>query len=360
MATSVTTSLPMWLAGCTYDATGGNDLRNSGITPYFLDSGVLSGGSVIGVYGGVTGGAGLAVSPGTGMTVAVGPGSFVVPNSASPSAGGYVSTLSQQATLTVQTADPSNPRIDLVCANVTDNGNSTSSGEVQIITGTAAASPSAPSAPANSITLAQITVPAAATSIVSGNIADTRPYTVAAGGVLVNSKTLGLGAGYNGLLAFDPASGSFYHLAASGPKQPHVLPWAPQTAILTANTTVPTAGGTLLSVTVTTDGSTDIRITCHISGVSQVSPSNGQVFFAVERDGTQLADTDVMVSSGDVANTSHLGFTFEYCTSSAAGDTPAAGSHTITFYGRNAATNAVTLVAAAGRPAYLRVEPVVL
>src|SRR5690242_15993302 len=150
MATSVNTSLPQWLTGCTYDSNSGNDLRNSSITAMFFDEGILTG-TTIGVLGGVIGGAGLVVNPGTGMTVTVQPGSFVVPNSGTPTAGGYAATLVSQATLTVQASDPSNPRIDIVVANVVDNGNNTSFGQVQIITGVASPSPAVPTAPANSI-----------------------------------------------------------------------------------------------------------------------------------------------------------------------------------------------------------------
>src|SRR5579884_2992987 len=126
MSTQVNTSLPLWLAGGTYDANGGNDLRNSGVSAYFYDQGPGAASNAISPLGGVVGGAGLWVYPGTGMSVQVKCGHFVVPNTNTPTAGAYVSTLSSNATLAVQTADPSNPRIDLVVAFVQDNGNSSS------------------------------------------------------------------------------------------------------------------------------------------------------------------------------------------------------------------------------------------
>jgi hypothetical protein len=353
LATSLTTSLPMWLAGCTYDGNAGNDLRNSMVTAMFYDQGIVTGSS-IGVLGGVIGGAGLVVNAGGGMTVTVQPGSFVVPVSAQPTAGGYCSTLASQGTLTVATADPSNPRIDIVVANVVDNGNGTSFGQVQYLEGTAAPSPSAPAAPANSITLAQIAVAAGVSSISQGNITDSRPFTTATGGILVAAK--GAVTGYVGQLAFDKASQSFYHNTNGGAFQMKTLPWAPQIAILSTAYAIPSGGGTLLSVSITTDGHTDIKITSHIVGVYQATPTTGQIIFNVKIDGAQLDEIDLMTHSTDSANISHSGFTSVYSTSSAAGDTPSAATHTVTF---NAVTSETASVqATSSRLAYLRVEPV--
>ena len=357
MATSQTTSLPMWLAGCTYDGNSGTDLRNSMVTAMFYDQGIVSG-NAIGVLGGVIGGAGLAVSAGSGMAVTVQPGSFVVPVTATPGNGGYCSTLAAQATFTVAAADPTNPRIDIVCASVVDNGNNTSYGEVQIITGTAAPSPSAPSAPSNSITLAQVAVPAGTSSVSSGNITDSRPFTTTTGGILVAAK--GNVTGYPGQLAWDRASGSFYHNSNAGVAQMRVLPWAPQVAVLNSAWTVPSTATAMLTVTITTDGKTDIRITSHISGLSQATPATGQVAFTVKVDSAQVDETDLMTHSTDTASVAHAGFTSIYSTSSAAGDTPAAGTHTVTVNGTNSTGQTTIVQAAAGKLAYLRVEPVTL
>jgi hypothetical protein len=79
-------------------------------------------------------------------------------------------------TLTITTADPTNPRIDLVCATVRDAFYSGANNDVifQVIAGTPAGSPVAPSLPANSISLATVAVAAGAIQINSGNITDTR------------------------------------------------------------------------------------------------------------------------------------------------------------------------------------------
>lgn len=357
MATSVTTSLPMWLAGCTYDADGGNDLRNSGVSAYFYDPGVVSG-TTIGLLGGVVGGAGLAVAAGSGMTVTAAPGSFVVPNSGAPTAGGYASTLASQATLTVQTADPTNPRIDIVVANVVDNGNSTSFGEVQIITGIAAPSPSAPSAPANCVTLAQLSVPAGTTSISSGLITDKRVYTTTTGGIAVAPK--GSVTGYNGQLGYDAASGSFYHNSVSGAQQMRTLPWAPITLFKTVDV-ISTSGAivTVLSTTITVDGSTDIGIYLKATGI-YMSASHGEFACDLQAyiDGTLLDEMVILNTASD--GVVRGGGAFTAYTDPSQGTTPSAGTHTISYkiQGIDSAGFNVTLRGASYSPSIMRVFPV--
>lgn len=78
--------------------------------------------------------------------------------------------------LTISASDPTNPRIDLVVAKIEDSAYSgaTDAWSLAVVTGTPAGSPSAPTAPDNSITLAQVAVAASATSITNANITDTR------------------------------------------------------------------------------------------------------------------------------------------------------------------------------------------
>jgi hypothetical protein len=78
--------------------------------------------------------------------------------------------------LTVTTANPSNPRIDRVVVTILDAYYTGSSNTVtfQVIAGTPAGSPVAPSVPQNSLSLATIAVAAGATSITNANITDTR------------------------------------------------------------------------------------------------------------------------------------------------------------------------------------------
>ncbi len=79
--------------------------------------------------------------------------------------------------LTIAAADATNPRIDIVVAQVEDASYSGSNNDwkLAVISGAPAASPSPPATPANAIVLAQVSVAANALSITSGNITDKRP-----------------------------------------------------------------------------------------------------------------------------------------------------------------------------------------
>lgn len=111
-----------------------------------------------------------------GMSVRVASGWAAIVGTTQANMGTYVGYNDAQVTLTITTADVTNPRIDLVCMTVNDSFYSGSSNNVvlQVVAGTPAGSPVAPSLPANSISLATVAVAAGALSINSGNITDTR------------------------------------------------------------------------------------------------------------------------------------------------------------------------------------------
>lgn len=75
-------------------------------------------------------------------------------------------------TLTIATADPTNPRIDTVYVAVQDSYYSGANNQavLGVVTGTPAPSPVAPAAPSNSLIIGLVAVAANATSIVTGNI----------------------------------------------------------------------------------------------------------------------------------------------------------------------------------------------
>lgn len=120
------------------------------------------------------------------MTVLVGSGVCSIPGSESATQGNYFACNDAQATLVVTAAHATLARIDLVVVNVRDSFYSGANNDVQlqVVAGTPASSPVAPTAPNNSITIAQIAVGAAVSSITNGNITDTRTYMAATGGVL--------------------------------------------------------------------------------------------------------------------------------------------------------------------------------
>ena len=127
---------------------------------------------------GIIGSSSLAVTANSpaGMSVRVASGWAAIIGTTTSNMGVYTIFNDAQDTLTITTADPTNPRIDLVCATVRDAFYSGANNDVifQVIAGTPAGSPVAPSLPANSISLATVAVGAAVTQINTGNITDTR------------------------------------------------------------------------------------------------------------------------------------------------------------------------------------------
>lgn len=126
------------------------------------------------------------------MTVLVESGACSIPGSESSTQGNYFVINDAQVTLSIAAAHATLNRIDIVVVNVRDAQYSGASNDcqLQVITGTPASSPVAPTAPNNSITIAQVSVVAADTAITNGEITDTRFYMSAVGGV-INARTDG-------------------------------------------------------------------------------------------------------------------------------------------------------------------------
>jgi hypothetical protein len=76
----------------------------------------------------------------------------------------------------IAAADASNPRIDIIIAQINDSAysGSTDDWELKVVTGTPAGSPVAPTTPSSALILATIAVGAGATTIISGNVTDSR------------------------------------------------------------------------------------------------------------------------------------------------------------------------------------------
>lgn len=115
-------------------------------------------------------------SPTMGVTVAT--GLVYVPGTEGATQGTYSCMVSSTTNLTVTAANATLPRIDTVVATVRDTAYSGANNDwlLQVIAGTAASSPVAPTIPNDSIALANISVAAAATQIVNANITDQRSY----------------------------------------------------------------------------------------------------------------------------------------------------------------------------------------
>jgi len=111
-----------------------------------------------------------------GLSVVVNSGWAAIVGTTQANMGTYVTYNDASVVLSLTTADPTNPRMDLVCATVNDAYYTGALNNVvlQVVTGTPAGSPVAPALPANSITLATVAVGAGATAITNANITDTR------------------------------------------------------------------------------------------------------------------------------------------------------------------------------------------
>ena len=110
------------------------------------------------------------------MSVNVASGWAAIVGTIQPNMGTYVAYNDATVNLAIAAANPTNPRIDVVCVTVNDSYYTGVADNVvlQVITGTPASSPVIPTLPANSIALANIAVGAGALSITTANISDQR------------------------------------------------------------------------------------------------------------------------------------------------------------------------------------------
>jgi hypothetical protein len=114
---------------------------------------------------------------GANMSVDVAGGLCVIEGTESATQGAYVCRSDATPTnVAIAASNASLARIDLIVAKVQDAfySGATNAWSIVAVTGTASGSPVAPGAPVNSLTLAQILVPAASTSVVNANITDKR------------------------------------------------------------------------------------------------------------------------------------------------------------------------------------------
>lgn len=120
----------------------------------------------------------------TSTTWTVTPFAAVVDPETALTVGPYLVAFTANKTGAVNAADATNPRIDRLDLQVPDDPSGGTTTPVIVYTaGVAAASPSAPAAPARSTPLAQITVPKAGTG--SPSVAVTYKHTASAGGIII-------------------------------------------------------------------------------------------------------------------------------------------------------------------------------
>lgn len=135
--------------------------------------------SLVGGKKGIVGVADLLVTEKAGtpnMSVDVAAGACWILGTENTSQGAYYCEARTLTNLAIAAADATNPRIDLVVAKVQDAAYSgaTNAWSLAVVTGTPAVSPVAPAAPASSLVLARVSVPAADTVINNAQITDYR------------------------------------------------------------------------------------------------------------------------------------------------------------------------------------------
>lgn len=339
-----------WLDGV---AVAAADLRLQGASA-FLTGVSPSGSTGIAARPGVRYGTGdpLKVAASSGMNITVNAGVAWVQGTASATAGMYTCCLDTAATLTVATSDPTNPRIDNVIAQITDVGSSSSTTVVTLQTGTPAASPVAPTLPANSLLLAQIAVAASTSSITAGNITDKRVWTAASGGITPMANVSGGISGMAGQYVHDLSTGRLKVSDGGGNAiAPKTGAFAPVFSSYLNGTISSTSYATMASVSVTVDGFTEIAVLASWGGINMSSPVVG----------SQLLMTFLI---DGIATFSNVIYYRQDSTSTVAGGggfllqhvTPAAGAHTLALAGKAGAgglTFGYTAAQIVVRPAFV-------
>ena len=134
----------------------------------------------LGGVGGVVNSTDLAVTQNgsPNMSVNVAGGGNFIPQTIAANGGVYFGLNDATVNLAIAASNPTNPRIDLVASTVNDAAYSggTNNWALQVVTGTPAGSPVAPSLPSSSNALANVAVAALAVTIVNANITDKRSF----------------------------------------------------------------------------------------------------------------------------------------------------------------------------------------
>lgn len=165
------------------------------------------------------------------MSVNVATGGCFIRGTENANQGAYHLWNDATVNLAITAADATNPRRDLIIAQVRDAYYSGSSKDarVTVVTGTPAASPSDPSLSSfpNALVLARVAVAANATSVTTANITDLRPRASALGGVEVCTSTRRPASPNVGEMIYETDTGKnlVYYGATTGWRPPWGQPW---------------------------------------------------------------------------------------------------------------------------------------
>ncbi|MFB6618233.1 hypothetical protein ACIGFK_07560 [Streptomyces sp. NPDC085524] len=211
------------------------------------------------------------------MTLQIGPGRAIVQGT--DAQGAYPVANDSAVSLTFADGAAQNGRIDSVVLRVSDTlfGGTTNTAVIEIVQGTAAASPQPPTLPAASLRLWDVTVPAG-TSTGTGGIGwasalgDRRRYTAAAGGIIPRGWGLSFNGAYDGQYR-DTGSALERWNAAAGQWQTYKPPL--ETAVSTTGTVV-AAGYSFVSYHARRVGGVQsFTVTVNRTGTAITVPADG-------------------------------------------------------------------------------------
>lgn len=262
----------------------------------------------------------------SGMSFNLSAGVCYVQGTASATAGMYELILDTTTLLTCTASDPTNPRIDSVIAVVVDNGNNTSTAVFKILAGTPAGSPVAPTLPANSLLLATIAVGASVSTLSSGNFTDKRVWTVCNGGILPVASTNGVTINGGGAqYVHDISTGRLKILSGGTAYAPLTTAFAPVSTTVPGSVTVASGGATATvgSISITTDGATEVELVATYEGFQAATPAVGIAVQAyLTLDGTQVSNAGTAVWDSTDFHERGAGMVRTWVT-------PSAGTHTV-------------------------------
>jgi hypothetical protein len=315
-------------------------------------------------FTGVYGISDLAVTEKSGtpnMSVDVAGGRALIPGNEATYQGTYFVENRGTENLVISAADATNPRIDLIVARVQDAAYSgaTNAWSLAVVTGTPAASPTAPDAPENSIVLARVAVAASASSITDANITDYRYITAgqtlatARGGMVYCRSDNRPASPYRGMAIFETDTGNVlvYYGATTGWQKPWNQPWG---AIYYAQRTSDIAGiGTGgFDVTTSTAPFTAVanrRYKITTSGRVGNNSSSANVFVSIRDGSSDLKVNSIAMETGGAGFQDHYEFSIVNSASLTAGTRD---------YKTRITTSAgtVSLLAGSSYPCFMAVE----
>lgn len=120
------------------------------------------------------------------LSVDVTAGQALIQGTEAAGQGAYIYTADAASTVTLDAADGTNPRNDVIILRIQDQDYSgaVDGPTIEKVTGSAAVTPVDPATDDNCLVIARVRVNANATSVTNANITDLRPYTAALGGLI--------------------------------------------------------------------------------------------------------------------------------------------------------------------------------